>query len=368
MKYYIIAGEASGDLHGSSLIRGLVSSDPEAQISFWGGDLMQAACPEARMVRHYRDGAVMGFTDVIAKAGKLLSSLSFCKKDIAAGCPDAVILIDYPGFNLKIARYAKRRGIKVFWYIAPKTWASREGRNSLIKKYVDRLFIIFPFEQEYFRSRGIPCSYKGNPLIGEIAAHSFARPVEGSYIAMLPGSRKGEIARMMPVCMEVADRLGCQVVIAGAPARPEDDYLRHIGSRSNVRLVFGRTADILKFADAAVVNSGTASLEAAVIDTPQVVCWSASKATVWAARHILRVQDHIRFISLGNLILNKPVVRELIQEDFTAQAVLDELQRLTGDDAYRDRMLKGYEEIRRTLGGTGASEAVAAEMVSLLRG
>ena len=218
MRYYIIAGEASGDLHGSNLMKGLYAEDPEAEVRFWGGDLMLAAVSEAgagrgALVRHYREGAVMGISDVLGKAGRLLGNVRACKADIAAWRPDAVILIDYPGFNFKIAKFAHGAGFKVFYYIAPKTWASREGRNRKLRKYVDRLFIVFPFEVPYFEKRGIPFVYKGNPLVDAVDSHVYSRPVEGSYIALLAGSRKGEISRMMPVCMEAADRLGCKVVV-----------------------------------------------------------------------------------------------------------------------------------------------------------
>ena len=205
MRYYLIAGEASGDLHGSNLVKGLLAEDPAAQIRCRGGELMQAA--GAELVYHYREGAVMGLTDVLGSAGKLLRSLRACKQDILQWKPDVVILIDYPGFNMKIAKFCHGRGIRVFWYIAPKTWASREGRNRKLKAWVDRLFIVFPFEIPYFTEQGIPFVYRGNPLVDAVDAHPYARPVEGRYIALLAGSRKGEIARMMPVCMAAADRL-----------------------------------------------------------------------------------------------------------------------------------------------------------------
>lgn len=367
MKYYLIAGEASGDLHGSNLIRGLKAEDNEAVFRFWGGDLMSAAAGEGSLVKHYRDCAVMGFAEVLTKAGRILSNVRFCKKDIASWNPDVVILIDYPGFNMKIARFCHDNGIRVFYYIAPKTWASRESRNKKLKAWVDRLFIVFPFEKQYFTERGIPFSYAGNPLVDAIDGHRFERPFDEKYIALLAGSRKAEISRMMPVCMEVADRMGCEILIAGAPSRSEADYLPFIGNRKNVHLVFGRTYDVLKFADAAIINSGTASLEAAVIGTPQLVCWSTSKATYFIAKRILRVGDHIKYISLGNLCIDKQAFRELIQDDFNADAVTSELRRLVGDQPYRQAMLNDYSAIRESLGGNGASRAVAREMISALR-
>ena len=365
MRYYLVAGEASGDLHGSNLIRGLHAEDPHAEVRFWGGDLMAAAGGE--LVHHYRDDAVMGISDVLRHGGRLTANLRHCKADIAAWKPDVVILIDYPGFNLKIARFAHSRGFRVFYYIAPKTWASREGRNRRLKAWVDRLFIVFPFEVPYFEKRGIPFTYKGNPLIDAIDSHPYERPAEGAYIAMLAGSRKGEISRMMPVLMQVADRFpDRQFLIAGAPSRSLEDYAPHIGERSNVRVLFGRTYDILKFADAAIINSGTASLEAALIGTPQVVCWSASKLTYFVAVHIFRVYDHIPYISLGNLILGRKAFNELVQDHFDPQLVELELRNLTEDEAYRAQMRADYAQIRTLLGGTGASRAVAAAMIQEL--
>lgn len=378
MRYYIIAGEASGDLHGSNLVRGLAAEDKEARIRFWGGDMMNAAAEEsgvpAKLVRHYRDGAVMGFTEVLAKGFRLLRNVGFCKEDIAAWKPDVVILIDYPGFNMKIASFCHRHGIKVFYYIAPKTWASREGRNRRLKAWVDRLFIVFPFEKEYFSSRGIGYVYEGNPLVDAVDSHEFVRPVQGRYIALLAGSRKAEVARTMPICMELADKLsalpryeGYKFVVAGAPARTREDYQQYIGSRTNVELLFGRTYDILKFADAAVVNSGTASLEAALIGTPQVVCWSTSPLTYFMAKNVLRVGDHIKYISLGNLCIDRLAFRELIQDDFNLEEVLAEVRRLNEDEAYRSRMLADYASIREVLGGRGASRKVAAAMIRELK-
>jgi len=332
---------------------------------------MQAA--GAELACHYREGAVMGFSDVLAKAGKLLRGLDACKADILAWQPDVVILIDYPGFNMKVAEWCHARGIRVFYYIAPKTWASRASRNRKLKAWVDRLFIVFPFEVPYFTEAGIPFVYRGNPLVDAVDGHDFERPCEGRYVALLAGSRQGEIRRMMPVCMEVVDRLSARpgwedvrFVVAGAPARSEADYAPFIAGRTNVELVFGRTYDVLRYAEAAVINSGTASLEAVLTGTPQVVCWSSSPITVWVARHILRVGDHIRFISLGNLCIDRGAFRELIQEDFNPDAVVAEVRRLVEDADYRARMLADYAEIRQSLGGSGASRAVARAMIDEL--
>ncbi|MBO4476250.1 MAG: lipid-A-disaccharide synthase [Bacteroidales bacterium] len=366
MRYYLTAGEASGDLHGSNLIRGLRQADPDAVFRFFGGDMMAAAAEQEPVV-HYREGAVMGPSDILAKAGKLLRNLSLCKKDISDWKPDAVILIDYPGFNMRIARYCHARGIRVFYYIPPKTWASREGRNRQLKEWVDIVFIVFPFEAEYFRQAGVPFVFKGNPLPDAIANHEFRRPCEGRYIAVLPGSRKSEISRTLPVCMEAAGELGMKVLVAGAPARSIEDYAPWIEGHPEAEVMFNRTYDILKYADAAIINSGTASLEAALIGTPQVVCWSASALTWWYANHILKVGDHIPFISLGNLCLGREAFRELLQDDFNSNAVREEVSRLLDDAPYRERMLADYEIIRESMGGAGASAAVARAMIDEIK-
>jgi len=371
MKYYLIAGEASGDLHGSNLIKGLKSEDPQADIRFWGGGMMEAA--GGTKVHDYKETAVMGLTDVLLNLGRIGRNLRECKADIIAWHPDVVILIDYPGFNMKIARFCHENSIRVFYYIAPKTWASRENRNRKLKAWIDKLFIIFPFEIPYFESRHIPFIYKGNPLIDAVDNHQYTRPAEGRYIAILAGSRKGEIARTMPKAMQMADILHSlpeyadyRFIVAGAPARSIEDYNSHIAGRNYVEVTFGRTYDILKFADAALINSGTASLEAALIGTPQVVCWSTSFITAVLAKYLLRVMDHVKYISLGNLILDKLAFRELIQYDFTSGEAAAEIRRLIEDLPYRERMLTDYREIRLHLGGTGASRSVAKAMIQCL--
>lgn len=385
MRYYIIAGEASGDLHGSNLIKGLKAEDNEAAFRFWGGDLMAAAAGEkGDLARHYKAAAVMGFTDVVKKAGTILGNMKFCREDILSWRPDVVILIDYPGFNMRVAKFCHQRGIRVFYYIAPKTWASREGRNRKLKAWVDRLFIVFPFEVPYFKSKGIPFTYKGNPLIDAVdnsPALNESREAffkrhnleDKPYVAILAGSRSGEISRMMPVCMEVVRRMrtdpkysGWQFIIAGAPSRTEADYLKYMDGPEPVKLVFSDTYRVLRNAGAAIINSGTASLEAALIGTPQVVCWSTTPFTAFLARKVLHVLDNIKFISLGNLCIDRLAFRELIQEDFTADKVEGEICRLLEDEAYRERMISDYCDIRESLGGKGASRAVAAAVIKEL--
>lgn len=382
MKYYIIAGEASGDLHGSNLIKGICAEDSQAEIRFWGGDLMAAAAPGSTLVRHYKEGAVMGFVEVLAKAGKLLKNVSFCKKDILDWNPDVVILIDYPGFNFKIAEFAHKAGFKVFYYIAPKVWASREGRIRKLKAFVDKLFIVFPFEKPYFDAKGIDYIYKGNPLVDAVdnsdamsESHSdFIRRAgleDSPFIAMLAGSRKGEISTMMPVLTEFAARMhalpqyaGYQFIIAGAPARNAKDYEPYLTeeNRKYIKILFGETQSIIRHAEAAVVNSGTASLETVLFNTPQVVGYITNPITYWIARKIVK----IRYISLGNLIVDKLAFKELIQGDCTAEKIMTEIRALIEDAEHRGKMLSDYSEIRNALGGSGASAAVAKAMIELI--
>ena len=392
MRYYIIAGEASGDLHGSNLMKGLYSEDPQAEIRFWGGDLMKSVwsafrndltATDSGLVRHYKEGAVMGFVEVIAKARKLLGNVSFCKKDILAWNPDVVILIDYPGFNFKIAEFAHKAGFKVFYYIAPKVWASREGRIRKLKAYVDKLFIVFPFEKPYFDTKGISYIYKGNPLVDAVdnsqAMHEtrtqFAQRCaipDKPFIAMLAGSRKNEISTMMPVLTEFASKMhniaqysDYLFIIAGAPARTIQDYEPWLTdeNRKYIRVMFGQTQSIIRHAEAAVVNSGTASLETVLFNTPQVVGYITNPLTYWVAKKIVK----IRYISLGNLIVDKLAFKEFIQQDCNSDALTAEIRDLIENDSRRQKMLDEYAEIREALGGSGASAAVAKAMLDELQ-
>ena len=385
MKYYIIAGEASGDLHGSNLMKGIYAEDPQAQIRFWGGDLMESVSKEISgtgLVRHYKEGAVMGFVEVISKARRLLSNVSFCKKDITQWAPDVVILIDYPGFNFKIAEFAHKAGFKVFYYIAPKVWASREGRIRKLKAYVDKLFIVFPFEKPYFDSKGIEYIYKGNPLVDAVdgsramleTREDFIQRTkleDRPHIAMLAGSRKGEISTMMPVLTEFASRMHAlpryadyQFIIAGAPARSMDDYSKWLNAENSgyIKILFGETQSIIRHAEAGVINSGTASLETALFNMPQVVGYITNPVTYWLAKRIVK----IKFISLGNLIVNRLAFKEFIQNDCNADALVDEIRDLIENPERRSAMLDEYAEIREALGGSGASAAVAKAMLDEL--
>lgn len=389
MRYYIIAGEASGDLHGSNLMKGLYSQDAKADIRFWGGDLMNQvyetsqnpSLTDGGLVVHYKEGAIMGFVEVLKKAGKLLGNVRRCKKDILAWKPDVVILIDYPGFNFKIAEFAHKAGFKVFYYIAPKVWASREGRIEKLKKYVDKLYIVFPFEIPYFQSKGVPFIYKGNPLVDAVDSSEAMLETREAFlqrnnlpdkpiIALLAGSRKGEISTMMPILSQFAERMHSidkyadfQFLIAGAPSRDKSDYEPWLSSCGNyVKLLFGQTQSILKNAEAAVINSGTASLETVLFNTPQVVGYIGARISYIIAKRIIKV----RYISLGNLILDKLAFRELIQDDFNPDALVEEVRRLIEDKDYKNRMLSDYAEIRKRLAGAGASDAVARSMIDNL--
>lgn len=385
MKYYIIAGEASGDLHGSNLMKGIYSQDSEAVIRFWGGDLMNEVflkheATGGGLVRHYKEGAIMGFWEVFTHAGKLLGNIGRCKKDILSWQPDIVILIDYPGFNFRIAGFTHKRGIRTYYYIAPKVWASREGRIRKLKEYVDRLYIVFPFEISYFKSKGVDAVYLGNPLVDSIAESRAMNESREEFlkrnslqdrpiIAMLAGSRKSEIGTMMPVLTEFAAKMrhipeygGYQFIIAGAPARSMEDYagyLKESYEESGVKVLFGETQSIIRHAEAAVVNSGTASLETVLLGTPQVVCYMGSWLSYTIAKHIIKV----RYISLGNLIVDRLAFKELIQDDCTAENIVSEVRSLIEDRAYREKMMAEYGKIKEALGGTGASEAVAADMI-----
>lgn len=371
MKYYIIAGEASGDLHGSNLIKGLKIADPSADFRIWGGDLMAAEA--GSLVKHYRETAIMGFIEVVTHLNKILTNLKTCKNDILRYNPDVVILIDYPGFNFRIAEFTKKRGIKVFYYISPKVWAWKEGRIKKLKKYTDLLFIIFPFEIEYFKKKGISAIYNGNPLMDSIMSHPFNDENREEffvrhnlpnkpYIALLAGSRKGEIDYMMPRLRELEKKLPQYNLILAAAPSAELSYYDKFLTNSKIKVIKGDTYAILKHACSAVVNSGTASLEAAIIGTPQVVCYGGSEISYQIAKRLVK----LKYISLGNLILNKKAVEELIQHDCTPQNIFAELHK-TLSGSHREKMLKQYSKIRERLGGDGASFKIAKSMVDELK-
>lgn len=370
MKYYIIAGEASGDLHGSNLIKGLKKSDPEAHFRVWGGDLMQQAGGE--LVRHYKETAVMGFVEVLMHASKIKKNFDLCKKDLVEYNPDVLILIDYPGFNFRMAKYAKDRGIKVFYYISPKVWAWKEGRIKNLKRDVDKLFIIFPFEVEYFKKHGIEAEYNGNPLLDSTDAHPCNLESREEFIlrnnldnrpiiGLLAGSRKTEISYLLPRIKNLIHHFpDHQFILAAAPSI-EPSYYQEILKDSNLKVLFGETYSVLKHSAAAVISSGTASLEAALLNTPQVVCYGGNEISYQIAKRFVKV----KYISLVNLILDALAVKELIQHDCTQENIITELKDLLTDKR-RKQVAKYYKKLRELLGGEGASEKTAKAMMTCL--
>lgn len=370
MRYYVIAGEASGDLHGSYLLKALLHQDPQADFRAWGGDLMADA--GAELVKHYRDLAFMGFLEVVKNLPAILRNLSFCQQDILQWQPDALILIDYPGFNLRIARWAHARGIRVFYYISPQLWAWHRSRVHGIKKSIDRLFVILPFEQDFYREYDYEVDFVGHPLLDVVAdfqpppdfrrQHGLdSRPI----IALLPGSRRQEISRMLPLMLQVLAPFGeYQCLIAGAPSIPDTfyhDIIRQSGI-SGVTLISNQTYAILAEARAALVTSGTATLETALFNIPQVVCYKGSPVSFWLARRLVQVP----FISLVNLIAGKAVVRELIQHECTADTMTQALRNLL-DASYASAMKEEYQRLRDKLGQAGAASRTAALIMKRLR-
>lgn len=368
MKYYIIAGEASGDLHGSNLIKELAVLDPAAEFRCWGGDLMQAR--GAMLVKHYRDLAFMGFFEVVANLPTILKNIRFCKADITAWKPDVVIFIDYPGFNLRIASFARKAGFKTVYYISPQIWAWKESRIRTIRRDVDRMLVILPFEKEFYASRGMEVDFVGHPLLDAIDENDknpdwkvhHEIPAEKKVVALLPGSRKQEIRAMLPAMLEATrKRSDICTVIACAPSIQEAFYRQWITESDSVRLVAGETQAVLRNADAALVTSGTATLEAALYGVPQVVAYKGHPVSVWIARKLVK----IRFISLVNLIMDAEVVKELIQDQMTAKNLGAELDRLL-QDSHRNRLKTAYLELRQRLGLEGASKKSAKLIYSYL--
>lgn len=372
MKYYIIAGEASGDLHGSNLVASIRQKDPGAKIRAWGGEKMRRN--GANVVKNYHDLAFMGFVEVLMNLNTILKNFNICKKDITEFNPDALILIDYPGFNLKIAKWAKKKGFKVFYYISPQVWAWKRRRVYTIKKVVDKMLCILPFEKKFYDNYDVDCQFVGHPLLDEIAK---VEPVDKDkfykanrlnpkkeLIALLPGSRKQEVSRMLTVMLDVVKMFpNYQFVIACAPSLPVSYYKRIIGEKSNVRLVVNRTYQLLQLSSAAIVTSGTATLETALLDVPEVVCYKANKISYLIARQVARV----KYICLVNLIMDRLVVKELIQGDMTANSIRDELQSLLNSSKRQKKLLEDYEELKYVLGNAGASDRAAETIISYVK-
>lgn len=369
MKYYIIVGEASGDLHGSNLIKALLKEDKNAEIRFWGGDLMQEVGGE--LVVHYKERAFMGFVEVIMNLRKVLGMISFCKKDIAEYQPDVIIFIDNSGFNLRIAEWAKQQSFKTNYYISPQVWASRASRVEKIKRDVDQMYVILPFEKEFYKKYDYEVNFVGHPLIDAIAdrtqvdENSFRKEHdlgEKQIIALLPGSRKQEITKMLSVMLSlVDDYTDYQFVIAGAPSQQFEFYQNSIGTKK-VAFVDNKTYDLLSISTAALVTSGTATLETALFKVPQVVCYKGSAISYQIAKRIIT----LKFISLVNLIMDKEVVKELIQNEFTKKNLSNELEKILEENR-RSQLFENYYELEQKLGGKGASENTARSIVNNLK-
>jgi lipid-A-disaccharide synthase len=373
MKYFIIAGEQSGDLHGSNLVRELSVADKDAEIVCWGGDLMEAA--GARLLVHYKKTAFMGFVSVLKNLGAISRNLQLCKQNIIDFNPDVLIFIDYPGFNLRIAEFAKKAGYRTFYYISPKLWAWNEGRVKKVKKYIDRMYIIFPFEVAFYNKHGVNVEYHGNPIVDETERRLSSFPSrtemcnrlgsEGKpVIALLAGSRKHEIDLVLPQMLKVVKHLPeYQFILAGVKNIP-DEFYKEILDDQPVKLIKEKTYEILYASEAALVTSGTATLEAALHGAPQVVCYKGDFISMIIAWMVIKV----KYISLVNLIMDREVVKELIQYDLTKDKILKELRGILPGGDKRDKLLSDYEELKKKLGASGASGRIAREMVTELKG
>lgn len=371
-KLYIISGEASGDLHGSNLIKALKNESSQLDFRFWGGDLMQEELAK-KPVKHIKELAFMGFVEVLMNISTIFKNIKFCKEDILAYKPDALILIDYPGFNLRIAEWAKSQGIKVYYYISPQVWAWKQSRVHKIKRFVDHMFVILPFEKEFYQKFNFEVEFVGHPLLDAIEKYKenslnekdFRAKYELSskpIIAILPGSRKQEIKAKLPIMLDsVKDFSNYEIIVAGAPSLDIDFYSPFF-SASNVKIIHGKTYDILSLAEAAIVTSGTATLETALFEIPEVVCYKASSISYSIAKRLVK----IKYISLVNLIMDREVVKELIQHECNASAIKKELSSLIVGGKKRAEVLKNYKILKEKLGSGGASKKVAQSLLKTI--
>lgn len=362
MKYYLIAGEASGDLHASNLMKALLREDPDADFRFWGGDLMQQV--GGVLVKHYRELAFMGFVEVLFNLKTIFKNISFCKDDVTSFQPDAIIFVDYPGFNLRIAKWAKKQGFATHFYISPQIWAWKENRINEIKRDIDHMYVILPFEKDFYEKKhNFPVHFVGHPLLDAIAHQDLVIPKDFKkeynldsrpIIALLPGSRKQEISKMLETMLSITnDFKDHQFVIAGAPSQ-EPEFYKPFIKKKNVHLVMNKTYDVLSLSTAALVTSGTATLETALFKVPEVVCYKGSSISYQIAKRIIKLD----YISLVNLIMEKEVVKELIQNEFNKKSLKRELEKILIFEN-RKTIFGGYFELERKLGGTGASEKTA---------
>ena len=366
-RIYIIAGEASGDLHGGNLIRALFQNESELEIRCWGGEEMKAAGGE--VVKHIKELAFMGFVEVIMNLRTILGNISICKKDISQFKPDALVLIDYPGFNLRIAEWAHEQGIKVYYYISPQVWAWKQSRVHKIKRFVDEMYVILPFEEAFYKKFNYRVNYVGHPLLDALKNYKpskeFIAKVQGAskspIITLLPGSRKQEVSVKLPLMLEaVKDFNGYRVIVAGAPSLEPSFYSPFLGDRAEV--YFGHTYDLLTLSEAALVTSGTATLETALIGIPEVVCYKGSRISY----HIAKALIKIRYISLVNLIMDREVVTELIQDECNPARMKVELSKILKGGSKREQMLQDYTELHAMLGQGGASEKVAQSLLKTM--
>lgn len=374
MKYFLIAGEPSGDLHGANLIKGLRKADPAAEFRFWGGDLMAAAGGVQNLRKHYRETSFFGVVQVLRNLGTIRRQMRECREEVAAWQPDVLILVDYPGFNMKMARWAHARGIRTFYYIAPKVWASREGRIRALRRDVDRLFVIFPFECDYFPRHGIEPLFEGNPLVDALEARRAALPTPEEFrrrngldprpiIALLAGSRRSEIRKNLPLMARLAQRFeGWQFVVAGVSWLDRALY-EEAAAGSGIRYVCDQTYEVLLAAEAAVVTSGTATLETALLGTPEVVVYRLPAIEYRCMPLVVRCP----WISLVNLNLGRESVAEVLQSSLDTARAERELRAILPGGEKRERMLADFRELRTIIGGPGASDRFAARMVELLR-
>jgi lipid-A-disaccharide synthase len=373
MKYFIIAGEASGDLHGGNLIKALKKEDPNAEFLAWGGELMEEA--GATIIKHYKELAFMGFLVVLQNLRTILNNEKLCKSQIADFNPDAVIFIDYPGFNLRIAKWAKANKFKTLYYISPKVWAWKQSRAWTIKKTVDKLYVIFPFEVDFYKEYDYEVEFIGHPLMDAIdqfqnEGESFEKFTSDNnlsdkpIVAMLPGSRTDEINHMLPVMLETAAKFpDYQFVIAGAPSQ-DIEFYHKVAKSKDIKIIFGKTYDILNHSTAGLITSGTATLEAALFNVPQIVCYGGNWISYQVASRLIKV----KYISLVNLVLDRPVVKEFIQHDLTLEKLSAELKMILHNADYNQNMLNEYEALKRALGNPGASERTAKMMLKYLKG
>lgn len=370
MKYYIIAGELSGDLHASYLMKEIKRKDEAAEFRFWGGDRMVAESHESNLVKHIKELAIMGFIEVVINLKTVLRNLALCKKDLLEWKPDALILVDYPGFNLRIAKFAKKNNIKNYYYISPQVWAWKKGRIKTMKKILEKLYVILPFEKEFYAKHSMEVEYKGNPLLDEINDYSIntdkstflknndldKKPI----IALLPGSRTQEIKKMLPIQLSLVDKYPeFNFVVAGVSTHSEEFYKTMIGNKNNVKLIYNQTYSIINNAHCAVVTSGTATLETALFGIPEVVCYKANPITFIIAKYLAKIE----YISLVNIILKEKAVTELLQEQWNEECLEKEFKQICFDDAHREGMKYLFNKLKNILGDSGASSAIAQSII-----